>query len=206
MKKNISHNVIPNNESGRVKMNDHLETIKVCYKDDYDEPLFCKSYKMTSSLSEIINGSPTGVSNYLINLDFNNIKRLWRLELISMPRKEQRLVISMNVDELMPKTKSEKKWQEAADRLCAEIWKHDEKIMHILSANELSVNWGGPDVKAVKALANVEYYVDNGLSSVAFIRTYKKPEKIPDSTLKELYKKTCELSKILDLIVNSCKK
>jgi hypothetical protein len=204
MKKQERHKT-EDTKSGLKIMNDRIGTIKTCYKDDYGETILCKKYNHTSTISEIIKVNPRGSSKYSIEITIEGIKHLRNVELVLFYRKEHRLSFNMDIDELIPKSASKKKWQQVAVKLEPEIWKHDEKIMALLSTNELAVNWGGPDTKEVKASADILYYVDNKFSFIFFNRSYVDLIDIQNMNLKELREKAIRLSSIVDLIIKACK-
>lgn len=179
------------------------ENILLAFKDE-DYPVLKKKVNSTFTIGEIRKSNPVTKSLW-VDIFFDKIPLLERVELFSYKQNSIRLSYMVDLGKLVNQEIDKKTWNEQVEAFGNEIWKRDEEIMSILETKDLAVNWGGPKTEHISAEGEILYYFDNSFGYVMAQKQTKRKSEIDKIQLEQIYGKASKFSSIVKKIIAKTK-
>lgn len=176
----------------------------VSFKNEDDRPVLRKRVSLDTTVGAIRKSNPIKGGHLWIDVLFDDIPRLERVELFCFERtRGLRLTFDMNLQDLVPSENDEASWRRMARHVEDAIWKYDSRFMKTLETDDIAVNWGGPDAPYASGTLEILYYIDNSFGYMLVQRNVLSRSELDGETLSRIRNCANKISTIVKEIVSS---
>lgn len=187
-------------------------SVVLLFKDEHERPILRKRFSVNTTLGEIRKCNPIKGGDLWVELLFDDIPRLDRVELLGYGRtRGLHLKFSMGLDDLVWRIKDwkgkqhgdekeDKRWHRLVNLVEDGLWERSSRLLETVRAEAMAVNWGGPDALYTSAALEILYYVDSSFGYINFQRRLTSRNESDGETVARIRDQANALSVIVEEI------